>query len=166
MAGVRMVPSQPSALQVTWPGARWGGKRMTAANKATFDSRGQCPPRVPDGWPSAPSPLPRPQEQVRPRLSVFKITLRAPAKPTPAAPRSCIFLPFLSLAFHHDHERQRDKAMAPLSEVTPTEPPPYADRPTHVHLCPLTTATGGACHCVPVLEEDTEAQIGEPKPLS
>lgn len=85
----------------------------------------------------------------------------------PAAPSSSsIFRPLLSLALHRDHGRQQGNGSAALSELGLTEPLPCADHP-HTFTCvPLTAVLGGGRHCVPVLQEDTEAQRGEPKPFS
>lgn len=50
-----------------WAGSQAGGEWVTAVNRATFDSRGQCPPSVP-------VTLPAPQ-QVRSTLSSLKIIM-------------------------------------------------------------------------------------------
>lgn len=52
-----------------WARSQAGGERVTAVNRATFDSGGQCPPRVP----ITPSWSP---EQVRSILSCFKIVMK------------------------------------------------------------------------------------------
>lgn len=70
-----------------WAGSQAGGDRVTAVNRATFDSEGQCPPSVP----ITPSWSP---EQVRSILSCFKMIIKsdsqAPLLPWPFAVRKIL----------------------------------------------------------------------------